>query len=303
MYDISLPQINMFLVSAEKLSFTEAAGALYITQSAVSKNIQNLESKLGVALFIRGKKRLSLTWEGEYLYNEWKNAVAEICRGIDAVHMSSERVSGELRIGCLHGFDFDGFLPGRIKAFEEKFPETNVSAAFYGFRDLRESLLKNDADVVITADFSLDNSRDIEYEAIYNLPLFIALSAAHPLASRERLDLSDLKDETFYQISPDESRLAVEKALKTCRNVGFTPKKMIYVPNVPSLAMALKHGAGVAICGDEIYKGNEKFIKLYSSPELPSDAFIVLAWKKSGTSATAYRFIEMALASGGESVE
>lgn len=294
MYDITMTQIEIFLLSAQRLSFSKAAEELFITPSAVSKSVKSLEKELGMELFTRYRKKLSLTRQGELLLAEWRVALDSFGTAVDTARQTLVEDSGELRIGCLHGFDYNSFLPELIASFEREHPQIHVSIAFHGFRELRESLISNETDLILTADFSLDGVPNITSLAVEEIPLYIAISHSHPLAGREQLNLSDLKDEVFYQISPEETAFAVERAVNACKKAGFTPKEIRYVPNIPSLAMAVKQGKGVTICGDEMYRGNEKFIRLYSTAELPPDAYTTLAWKASGASISALRFIEHA---------
>lgn len=294
MYEISLPQIEIFLTAAEKLNFSKAAQTHFVTPSAISKSIKNLEDELDTELFTREKKRLILTPQGEYLYKSWRHLLDNICDSVETMHQMGFDVPHELRVGCLSGFDYDSFLPELLRAYEDAYPAVQAEITSLGFRSLREGLLDGGFDLIVTTDFSLDDAADISQMVLEELQLYIALSTAHPLAQHDSLRLVELKNEVFYQISAGESQLAGERLLRSCKRQGFTPIEIKYVPNIPSLAMALKHSLGVTVCGDEIYKGNEKFIKLIRTEDLPTDAFTCLAWKKTGTCSAALRFIELA---------
>ncbi len=89
---ISLDAIRGFECSARHLSFTAAAQDLCLTQSAVSKQVKSLEDVLGVALFVRGGKGLSLTAEGRQLYEAARAAIAQLGDAVDRL-LSTERVS------------------------------------------------------------------------------------------------------------------------------------------------------------------------------------------------------------------
>lgn len=74
-------QIKYFVTVAECLSFTEAAKCLFITQPALSRQINAMEEELGTRLFIREKKRLKLTPGGSVLYNRLPEGAVGLCRG------------------------------------------------------------------------------------------------------------------------------------------------------------------------------------------------------------------------------
>ena len=72
-YKISFQQIDYFLTVADVLSFTEAARILYISQPALSKQINVIETELGFPLFVRNKRHVVLTPEGISLHRDWKS--------------------------------------------------------------------------------------------------------------------------------------------------------------------------------------------------------------------------------------
>lgn len=89
---MSLDAIRGFESAARHLSFTAAAEELCITQSAVSKQVKSLEDALGMALFLRGGKGLSLTPEGRQLYEAARASLAQLATAIDRL-LAADRVS------------------------------------------------------------------------------------------------------------------------------------------------------------------------------------------------------------------
>ena len=89
---MSLDAIRGFEAAARHLSFTAAAEELFITQSAVSKQVKSLEDALGAALFLRGGKGLSLTPEGRQLYEAARASLAQLASAVDRL-LAVDRVS------------------------------------------------------------------------------------------------------------------------------------------------------------------------------------------------------------------
>lgn len=122
--DINYELYKVFYHVATTLSFSEAAGKLYISQSAVSQSIKALEKKLGQALFIRSTKKVRLTPEGELLLRHVEPAMTLIKRGESQLIESSEGV-GQLRIGasdtiCRY------FLVPYLEMFHKSFPNAHI---------------------------------------------------------------------------------------------------------------------------------------------------------------------------------
>ncbi len=119
----SLDPLKGFEAAARHLSFTKAAAELFLTQSAVSRQIQTLEEQLGVRLFRREVRRLALTPEGEVLHRavaEMLARLAEVCAGLKAAQRRPRvTVSAAVGIASL-------WLVPRLAAFQEIEPDLDV---------------------------------------------------------------------------------------------------------------------------------------------------------------------------------
>ena len=119
----SLDPLKGFDAAARHLSFTRAASELFLTQSAISRQIQTLEEQLGVRLFRRETRRLSLTPEGEVLHRavaETLSRLADVCAGLRTAHRRPRvTLSAAIGIAAL-------WLVPRISAFQETEPDVDV---------------------------------------------------------------------------------------------------------------------------------------------------------------------------------
>jgi DNA-binding transcriptional LysR family regulator len=93
-------QLRIFRAVAENLSFTRAAEALFLTQSAVSHQIANLEAALGTELLRRSGRTVSLTPAGSVLQQQLRRVFAVIDEAEAAVRLASRPGAGRLRIGA-----------------------------------------------------------------------------------------------------------------------------------------------------------------------------------------------------------
>ena len=122
---LPLDALRGFEAAARLLSFTQAAGELSITQSAVSRQIKTLEAAIGVALFARFNRRLALTEAGEKLYRSAARALADILATVDALRGPQTRVvtvTTSLSFASL-------WLVPRLSAFRALHPEIDVRIA------------------------------------------------------------------------------------------------------------------------------------------------------------------------------
>lgn len=181
---LSLNALRCFEVSARLLSFTKAARALHLTQSAVSQQIRTLEMQLGYALFLRGHRSLSLTAEGQALLDSASRAFLDIERTL--TRLSARR--RQLQVACCPSFALQWLVP-RLDAFRKAEPgiEVKIWAEFPVLAGSGESAV--DADVEISYPRTPDPA-DIEL-----MPEYLGLAGSpaylerHPgIAARASLD-------------------------------------------------------------------------------------------------------------------
>lgn len=121
--NISLRGLRTFCVAAEHESFREAAERLFITASAVSHQIKNLETELGKKLFERGSRHISLTPAGELLYNDVRPLILKLDEV--AIQHSAHQARSILRISVQPFFASELFVPKLIE-FRHLHPELDI---------------------------------------------------------------------------------------------------------------------------------------------------------------------------------
>ena len=155
-------QIRYFLAAAKYLNFSEAARALYVAQSSLSRNISSLEAELGVQLFLRTKSTyVRLTPAGAVWVKEFETfqKLLGAGRGTGKTCGAGSK--------CRHSYRHDrspgspkSFLPKAISYLKTNYPEITISLMRGNFRDLREMLKNNAIDVALTLSFDVDAYKD-----------------------------------------------------------------------------------------------------------------------------------------------
>jgi DNA-binding transcriptional LysR family regulator len=284
MLGITLQQIEYFLRVAETKFISEAANTLFVSQPAVSKWIDKLEKALGVRLFLRTRNGVVLTEEGKFLYSEWQPLYGKMCAAAQAVqhiHKPDEKV---LRIGCLNSCEATNNLQDITRKIKEYAPDITVISELYDYVDLNQRLISGNIDMAISPSFALEGIPNISYKNISYADMYIAVSINHPLAGSESLQISDLKDELFYQLSHEVVKSGAVRAMEICVKAGFYPKRIQYVPNGSSLVMAIKQGNGVAICDKIIDERYEPDIRLFPINAKNIGNYISIAWRTNESS-------------------
>ncbi|SHI00112.1 transcriptional regulator, LysR family [Sporobacter termitidis DSM 10068] len=293
MYDITLQEIEYFLVAAERLNFTEAAQALFASQPVISKSIKRLENEIGMKLFNRDNRGVSLTDEGELLYNKWRFMMNDFNAAVKSAQSLMDETRKSVHIGCLSEFEHDLNIKEFIRYFEEKNPDITISFELYGFKELREQLLSGACDLIISYNGELEDMKDLQQKNLTQVKQFIAISSKHRLADKEDLALHHLKNETFYILNPAESKKSVNRLIEALSSIDFNPRRIEYSPNISSLAFAVSQGRGITISHKLITRGYENDIRLIPFTELFNNIYLAVAWRKDGITPELRKMIDL----------
>ena len=291
MPDITLQQIETFLAVAEHLNFSEAAKAMYISQPALSKIILRLEICVGAPLFIRKSHGVELTNQGEFLYYELRPLYHKINKTFSRVNKLSSVQSRVLRIALHTSYNFheDSSIFGQtLLKYKTLNPDVIVTEELYEFKELRDVLATGAADIIFTASFAFDDLKYASYKKTSDHVFYILVSVTHPLASCEKLPVSELAKETFYFVAPSFTN---DNEIKRCAQMGFLPMNIIHLPNFPSVINAVRQGKGLTFCGSGAVTVND--IKRYLIPDVPDPPFNGVAWRTNDISKEAKDFIDM----------
>jgi len=146
--DINYELYKVFYYVAKSLSFSEAADALFISQSAVSQSIKTLEKRLNQQLFIRSTKRVALTKEGELLLKHIEPAVNLITRGENQL-CADPKVGVQLRIGASDTICRYYLVP-YLNRFHREFPNIHIKVSNGTSVQCAKMLERNEVDVIVT---------------------------------------------------------------------------------------------------------------------------------------------------------
>lgn len=185
-----LRQVKYFVTIVDAGGFTAAAEKLFISQSAISQQINALETELGVLLFKRENRKFSLTPAGEYFYKSGK----ALLRDAEELQKEAVRIGTDnelhLNIGYLAGYD-GAELPETIMEFSKIYPEVIVTVFKGTHEDLYHALRDGKANIILN-DQRRAFSDEYENFVLSQSPAYIDLSPSHPLAEKETVTLSEL---------------------------------------------------------------------------------------------------------------
>lgn len=283
-------QMKYFLKAAEELNFTNAAEQLYISQPALSKQLHAIEDELGITLFKKNGKKLSLTAAGQVFYD---SAMEFNTRYEDMVHkvqMIDKGCSGIINIGLLEGQRLGDAFIDAYQMFIKKYPSIIFRLNRGTFSKLRHDLMTGKNDLIVTLGFDIEREEDMDYLSFEQNEAYFAVSKRHPLSKLDSLGWDDFKEETFIAISPEDSFVGSQMILNECEKYHFNPT-IDYAPSLESAMLWIEAGFGVGIIDTSNYILLNPEIKTYPVPDSVGTE-MVLGWSKHELSPIAENFIK-----------
>ena len=239
--DLEVRHLRLVSAVAELGSLTRAGDRLHLTQSALSHQLRDIESRLGAALFLRVGKRLVLTPAGERLLATARDVLDRLDRTEQDIHQMGKARAGMLRLTtecytCYH------WLPPLLVRYRKRFPQVEVRIDVGATGRPLEMLLAGKLDLAIMSTPVRD--RRLVSRPVFDDELVVVAARDHRFAKQTHVRLSDLRDETLYVYPPKEESRVLQEVLVPS---GHVPARVEEVMLTESIAELVKAGLGVSI--------------------------------------------------------
>ena len=264
---MDLRQLNAFLTISKLQNFTAAANELGYAQSTVTTQIKLLEEELGVRLFERMGKSISLTYEGTKLI-PYAKQMLKLDNDIRTAVFNEEKPSGTLVIGAAESLCVLR-LPKILKEYKNLYPEVDISLTFGNCSTFRDMLKNNLIDIAFSLGRKID-SEDFIADTEIEEEMLLLSNTSNPLVHKDKIYPIDLKDQFFILTDKGCSyRAALETILK---ENNIKPKIALETSSVQAIKQFTISGLGITMLPkvavkEELESG--KLIKLnYCGPNL-----------------------------------
>lgn len=263
--------LHYFLTVAQELNITKAAEALYITQPTLSKQMMELEQQLGKQLFIRGKRKLTLTEEGEYLRGRAKEILELLDNTEAAFHTEEQTLRGHIAIGCGETIAMD-----KIAKILAEFHRIHPDVQFHTHSGDADMILERLDKGLVDMGLLLGPMHQEKYDYL-NIHMKDVYGLLMPmdcdLAQQEAVNIDQLKSLPMImaeQTFSGHQDLEWFGADHSVLNVVAT-YNLIY-----NATFLVEHGIGYALCLDRLVNTQGRNLTFRPiTPELSVDLYIV----------------------------
>lgn len=277
-----LKQLHYFVTIIDCDSFTEAAERCYISQSAISQQINNLENDLGVKLIERGNRKFSLTPAGEYFYKYGKELLVSAQRLKDEMKRIGSDDEVRLRIGYLNGYEGKELLD-TVQKFTMLYPEVMLNVARYSHEDLYKLFNDDELEMALSYQRRAFSEQNVNFHIRY-VDYVIEVPSRGVLSGFERLTTDDIKNEAVILIAKKEQQQLEQDFYRNRLGIGT---KYVFAESYDDARIMVAGNRGVfplpAFGLGEVINPAIKRVPLVSPDGSTIELDYCAFWKKSRT--------------------
>ena len=290
MSNVTFRQLRVFTEVARQLSFARAAEALHLTPPAVTMQVKELESVLGLALFERQGRQVSLTTAGEYFIVYAKRLLGTLKEAGDAMARLKRLETGLLTIGLVGTATY--FVPQLLARFREEHPGVDVRLRVAGNREQLVALMQA-ADVDLAVMGRPPREMACRAEPFAAHPLVFVAAPGHPLLREGRVHAGALEPFSFIaRESGSGTRTAMETYLREQR---VEPRISMEMASNESIKQAVIAGMGLGFLslhtvGLELRSGLLQIVDVEDTPVMRAWNIVHLQARLLSPAAEAFRY-------------
>lgn len=270
---MELRQLEYFQMASRLKNITRAAERLRVSQPNITVAIKKLEAELGIQLFDRSQKQLSLTPEGAVFLNRIELALRNIQDAVLEVNDYKQLQKGTIKIG-IPSMIGAYLFPKIFSSFQRKYSHLDVYLYEEGSMKIREQLERDELDfgIVIIS----DASPSLQLLPMSTNQIVACVPESHPIAEKSSLCIQDMADTDLIMLK--EGSFLRHLVLQKLKAASITPNIVLESNQIETIKGLVSSGVGIAYLLDFIVEGTPGIKALPMSEPIFVD--VGLAWKK-----------------------
>ena len=271
---MELRQLKYFLTVSRLGSVTKAAEQCHIAQPAISIAIRNLEEELGVPLFERYHKRISLTPAGAVFLRRVEDIFNRVHSAAKEMEDFADLRRGVIRVGITPMLGAVIF-PYVLSKFRADHPALELIVIEEGALTIESLLERGELDVALM--FMPETPPELAVSPIFRSEIHVCMSPDNPLSERERIAFTKLKDEKFILFK--ENFLSRKLVLQECARHQITPNIAFSSNQIATIVSLIERSVGIGFLLEQLAHDNPRIKALRLIRPLYLEAGLV--WNKS----------------------
>jgi DNA-binding transcriptional LysR family regulator len=296
---MELKHLTSFIAVAEQLSFVRAADRLYLSQPALTGQIQRLEEELGVQLLARNRRSVKLTDAGKVFLVEARATLLRARQAADRAQKAARGEIGRLRIGFVSSAALE-IVPSIVVAFRKQYPEVTLDLMNLRTVSQVKKLISKNLDIGFLR-LPLSNEQ-LRATVIHREPFLLVLPKGHPRARDKQVHIAHLRDERFVAYGRRWAPGFFDSVIQMCLKEGFNPNIVQETGEMYTAIALIAAGAGIAILPRSVVLAQSKNIVMKPLAGKVPVSEIAIATRSGNSSLIVRSFIELAVEKCGDSL-
>ena len=270
---MELRQLEYFQMVCSLNNITRAAERLHVSQPSITNAIKKLEAELGITLFDRRKKQISLTAEGRVFLSRVDDILKRVEDAVTEMQDYKELKKGNLKIG-IPPMIGTYLFPHIFVNFKKLYPQIKLFIYEEGSLLTRKMIEKGELDLGIVIISEL--SKELDTLPISKSEILVCLSKDHYLSNRTELKFETLRDEPVIMLK--EGFYHRHKIMESFKKLSIKPNIVLSSNQLDTIKSLLVQGVGISFLLKEIVENDGEIVSL--PLKSPMEVIIGLAWKK-----------------------
>jgi DNA-binding transcriptional LysR family regulator len=290
---MELKHLTSFIAVAEQLSFVRAADRLYLSQPALTGQIQRLEEELGVQLLVRNRRTVKLTDAGSVFLAEARATLSRARLAAERAQKAARGEIGRLRIGFVSSAVLET-VPNIVVAFRKQYPEVTLDLMNLRTTSQVKKLIDKTLDIGFLR-LPLSNEQ-LRTTVIHREPFTLVLPKGHPRARDKQVHIANLRNESFVAYGRRWAPGFFDSVVQMCVKEGFSPNIVQETGEMYTAIALIAAGAGIAILPKSVVLAQSKNIVMKPLAGSVPTSEIAIATRVGNNSLIVRSFIELAAA-------
>jgi len=277
---LDLRQLHYFVAVAEEEHVGRAAERLFISQSPLSRQIAQLEEKLGLTLFERSQQRIRLTSDGRTFLSEARSLLTHATRLESLARRLGKGDEGGLCIGYLENAIHAGVLPDALRALRAARPQVHIALYNYHSAQQLEGLRQRSLDIAFVCEAPAPDDPDLACSLVLDDPMLLAVPEGHRLAGAASVTPADLDGERWISVVNRASALSHDDFIAACARAGFTPHVTLEAAEPQAALGLVAAGLGLSMIQHSLRYQAPRGVVLHALPWFACRTPLWVAWHR-----------------------
>lgn len=243
---MTFQQLLYFQSVADSLSFSKAAKECFVSQTAISRQIRQLEQEMDLRLFDRDTTHVTLTSAGRYFFQQAQQITAQLRQAVETAQQIDRASACQLVLAAPTVFEQWAAAP-LLHGLRQRHPEASLSVVQGARTSLINDLVEADLDVLLALDFDMPSLDGLRVDVLSTHHAVWLLPAGHPLAGQAAIAPQQLRSESFIMTRESPTAPTIDRIGAYLHRLGLENVAHLQADSLSSAFLMVQAGLGVMI--------------------------------------------------------